>query len=269
MSTFYMRYRERRDSLNSVLCVGLDPDPDRLPEGYARTAQGMGEHLKEVIDATATLAVAYKPNAAFFESMGAPGWNLLSETLNYIRNQAPGSLIVLDAKRGDLGNTASHYAKAVFDELDADAVTLNPYMGRESLEPFLQRKDRAAFVLCLTSNSGARDFQYHGQPPLYLEVARLCRQWHEQSGNLGLVVGATRESGELASVRKQAPGLVFLVPGVGSQGGDLNMVMQTAGKEVLINSSRSILFASHKRDGLKQAAYEEALSLVNAMRNHL
>ena len=269
MSTFYTRYRERRETIKSVLCVGLDPDPTRLPQGYQQSPEGTGQHLKEVIDATADLAVAYKPNAAFFESMGSDGWGLLKDVIQHIRNVAPQALIVLDAKRGDLGNTASHYAAAVFEELDADSVTLNPYMGKESLIPFLEREDRASFVLCLTSNSGAQDFQYHGVPPLYQRVAQFCRQWQEEFGNIGLVVGATRDPEELRTVRSIAPGMIFLVPGVGSQGGDLDQVMQNAGPDVLVNSSRSILFASHNKVDLAEKAKAEAMSLVNKMRPYL
>ncbi|MBR31157.1 MAG: orotidine-5'-phosphate decarboxylase [Spirochaetaceae bacterium] len=269
MSTFYTRYRERREAIKSVLCVGLDPDPARLPDGYESGAQGAGDHLRDVVDATHDLAVAYKPNAAFFESMGSAGWELLKDVIQYIRKRAPGALIVLDAKRGDLGNTASHYAAAIFDDLEADSVTLNPYMGKESLIPFLERKDRASFILCLTSNSGARDLQYHGDPPLYQHVARLCRQWHDEFKNLGLVVGATRDPEELSRVRELAPGMIFLVPGVGSQGGDLNEVLRKAGDDVLINSSRSILFASHNRAELPEKCRAEASSLVEKMRPYL
>ena len=269
MSTFYMRYRERRRTIRSLLCVGLDPDPERLPEGYPAGPRGLQEHLQHIVEATADLALAYKPNAAFFESMGADGWQILKNTIDFIRSTSPESLVVLDAKRGDLGNTASHYARAVFDELDADAVTLNPYMGRESLEPFLLRKDRAAFVLCLTSNSGARDFQYHGEPPLYQRVAQLCQQWHGESGNLGLVVGATRDPEELTKVRSLAPEMIFLVPGIGSQGGDLNAVLKSAGPDLLINSSRSILYASHKKSGVAEAARKEAMTLSEAMQDYL
>ncbi|MEQ8352021.1 MAG: orotidine-5'-phosphate decarboxylase [Leptospiraceae bacterium] len=269
MSTFYTRYRERREAIRSVLCVGLDPDPHRLPQGYSKDRAGLGAHLKDVIDATADLALSYKPNAAFFESMGSGGWELLAEVIQYIRSRTSNAMVVLDAKRGDLGNTASHYATAAFDELDADAITLNPYMGKESLQPFIDRADRASFILCLTSNSGARDFQYHGDPPLFQRVARLCHEWHEQSGNLGLVVGATRDPGELEKVRTLAPGMIFLVPGVGSQGGDLHQVMKMAGKDVLINSSRSILYASHNKSDLVQKARAEAMSLVEQMRSYL
>ncbi|MCB1303739.1 MAG: orotidine-5'-phosphate decarboxylase [Leptospiraceae bacterium] len=269
MSTFYTRYRERRERIRSVLCVGLDPDPDQLPGGYDKTDAGLLQHLEDIIESTADVALAYKPNAAFFESRGAGGWGMLHATIEKIRKAAPEALVILDAKRGDLGNTASHYAKAVFDELNADAVTLNPYMGRESLEPFLERSDRCSFVLCLTSNTGARDLQYHGDPPLFERVARLCHEWNQQTNNLGLVVGATRKGSELQRVRELAPDLPFLVPGVGRQGGDLDSVMEMAGKDVLVNSSRSILFASHKRENLVESARQEAQSLLDSMQKYL
>lgn len=263
-----MRYRERRKNTRSVLCVGLDPDLDRLPEGYPRTIQGLEEHLKEVILCTHGFAVAYKPNSAFFESWGAAGWEMLKRIVHFIQSESD-CLVILDAKRGDLGNTASHYARAAFDELKADAITLSPYMGRESLEPFLLREKVASFVLCLTSNSGALDFQYHGNPPLYEKVASLCNQWHGTSGNLGLVVGATRDPSELRSIRSLAPDLIFLVPGVGSQGGDLDAVMSVAGPDVLINASRSVLFASHHRRDVPARSSEEAGKLVQSMQKHL
>lgn len=225
-------------------CVGLDSDAAKLPKGQTQLAFNQA-----IVEATHDLAAAYKPNAAFYEACGAAGWEALRATIRFIREKAPAAIVILDAKRGDIGNTCEAYARAAFEELGADAVTLNPYLGGEALQPFLNYKNRGCFILCRTSNAGAGEFQdlKIGGEPLYLHIARaVATQWNKNK-NCGLVVGATA-SEELRRVREAAPGLPFLVPGVGAQGGDLKKTLQLGrdknGKGLLINVSRSVIFAS-------------------------
>jgi orotidine-5'-phosphate decarboxylase len=217
-------------------------------------------YLKEIVSATAEHAASFKPNVAFFEALGTNGMSLFSEVVQHIRMVAPDALIIADAKRGDLGNTARFYAKAFFEVLDCDAVTVNPYMGRDSVEPFAQYKDKAVILLCLTSNQGAMDFQHHGNPPLYLQVASRADEWNQEWKNLWLVVGATRGEEEIASIRKRTA-LPLLIPGVGAQGGDLKTVIRTAGTDVLINASRSIMYAAKEGESIRIASERAARDL--------
>lgn len=199
----------------SVLSAGLEPCPEYLPRGFEPTIRGYEAALRTIIDATAGLVCAYKPNLAFFESLGPDGWALLRR----IRDAVPReTLFIADAKRGDIGSTAVHYARAVFEWLDADAVTLNPLMGRDSAAPFLAYRDRLSFFLVLTSNPGAADFLL--DEGLYRRVARSVAEWNQENGNCGMVVGATR-SEHIAEIRSIAPGVPFLVPGLGAQKGEL------------------------------------------------
>ena len=237
----------------SQLCVGLDPDPARLPapfEGRAPIA-AIETFLDRVIESTSAHAAAYKPNAAFFERWGREGHDLLTAAIASVRRHAPHALVVLDAKRGDIGNTARFYAQAAFDGFGADAITVAPYMGSDSVTPFLDWPDRCAFVLGRTSNAGARDFQHlePGDEPLYAHVCRKVAEWDARAqGTAGLVVGAT-DPNALAEIRALAPTLPFLVPGVGAQGGSAADVMKgNAGGPILVNASRSILYAGHGAD---------------------
>lgn len=199
----------------SVLSAGLEPCREYLPQGFEPTIKGYEAALRTLIDATAGLVCAYKPNLAFFESLGPDGWALLRR----IRDAVPRDvLFIADAKRGDIGSTAQHYARAVFEWLDADAVTLNPLMGRDSAAPFLAYRDKLSFFLVLTSNPGAADFLL--DEGLYRRVATGIAQWNEESGNCGMVVGATRAE-HISEIRGIAPGVPFLVPGLGAQKGEL------------------------------------------------
>lgn len=248
------------------LCVGLDPDIDLLPNGYSKDLDGLMSHLFDVVVATNSITAAYKPNIAFFEAWGSVGWNMLDNLVKVIRDTSE-ALIIADAKRGDLKNTARFYAKTYFETFDFDAVTLQPYMGYDSLEPFLNYTNKGSIVLCLTSNAGAADFQYHGSKenqPLFLSVAKQCVQWNQN--NIMLVVGATRDSNDMQRIREVAAYLPLLVPGIGKQGGDLESVLRVCGSKVLINSSRGIAYASNERDTLKEAAYNEALQLHQSIR---
>ena len=262
--TFNACLRQTCTDKNSSLCIGLDVDLHRLPAGIAPTQEGVVRFCREIVDATHQFAAAYKPNLAFFEGMGT--WGL--EALEAIRQHIPpGVIAVADAKRGDIDSTNVHYAAAVFDVLGFDAVTAHPYLGAETLEPFLSRPDRGVFVLCRTSNPGARDFQdlrAENGERLYVTVAKAVQSWNIND-NCGLVTGATYPE-ELAEVRQVAPDLPLLIPGIGAQGGDLPATVKAAGttSPMLINASRSILYASNKSD-FAEAAAEAAAELHTAI----
>jgi orotidine-5'-phosphate decarboxylase len=236
---FFDRLGERIRAIDSVVSVGLDPDPDRLPESVRDAALPRWAFNRQVIDATHEHAACYKPNAAFYED--ADGWRALTETVAYAHGKdVP---VLLDAKRGDIGNTARQYA-TVLDSVDA--ITVNPYMGRDSLEPFLSRESKGVFVLCRTSNAGGADLQeleLASGEPLYERVARLAGEY-DTGDNVGLVVGATRPA-ELERLRERVPEMPFLVPGVGAQGGDAEAAVEygLAAGVGLVNSSRGIIFA--------------------------
>lgn len=244
----------------SLLCVGLDPDPALIPPGI-----GLADFNKKVVDATCDLVCAYKPNLAFYEALGADGMVALHATLTRIPSYIP---VIADGKRGDIGNTSRMYARALFDHLGADAATVNPYLGSDSIEPFLEYADRGIFILCRTSNPGSRDFQSlecgpsgGNRQPLYLAVAEKALEWNTR-GNVGLVVGAT-QSTELKRVRALCPDLPLLIPGIGAQGGELEATVlhgaDARGERAIIVSARQILYAKGKDfDG---AAREAALAL--------
>lgn len=268
--SFVSRLLSRQSEKQSLLCVGLDPDLTRIPRFLSKgqsAESAIVDFNREIIAATAEFACAFKLNLAFYEVHGVAGWKALERTLSFI---PAGVLTIADGKRGDIGNTARFYAAAVFDSLGFDSCTVAPYMGYDAVGPFVERPDKCAFVLCRTSNSSADDFQLHGSdagshgqdtdPPnerLYQRVARSVSDWNAEShGQLGLVVGATRPD-DLAEVRTLAPSLPFLIPGVGAQGGDaaatVGAAMTTRGS-VIVNSSRSILYAGAGVDFADRAA---------------
>jgi orotidine-5'-phosphate decarboxylase len=251
------------------LAVGLDTDPVRIPESVApgsAPAERVIEFNRRIVDATAGLAAAYKPNAAFYEALGEDGFYALSETIATIRERAAGAAVILDAKRADIGSTNAGYVAAAFDQLDADAVTVHPYLGGEALAPFLERAEKLIFVLARTSNPGAGEFQdlVADGVPLYRHVARAVADDWNGAGNCGLVVGATYPE-EMRAVREDVPAdMPILIPGAGAQGGDVAAVV-AANREAnsnayLINSSRSILYASPGED-FAEAARSAAESL--------
>ena len=257
-----MSFRDHLQSIirqkNSLLCVGLDPVVERMPEFLQKADDPIFQFNKAIIDATADLAAAFKLNLAFYEAYGLAGWQALQKTFDYL----PADVIkIADAKRGDIGNTSRMYAKALFEELGADAVTVNPLMGHDSVRPFLEDPERGVFVLCLTSNPGSADLQRFsdGEVMLFHRIIELVNNWNER-GNCGLVVGATHPN-ELAEVRRLAPDLPLLIPGIGAQGGDVAASVQNGtdanGENALFNSSRAILYASSGRD-FAHAAREEA-----------
>ena len=253
---------------HSLLCVGLDPDPALMPDGI-----GIFEFNKAIIDATADLVCAYKPNIAFYESAGNTGLEALKRTREYIPENIP---VIVDAKRGDIGNTARAYARSLFDLYNFDATTVSPYLGFDSLEPFIQYRDRGILVLCRTSNAGAVDFQSlscktdGGHKMLFEIVAEKVNEWNKH-GNLGLVVGATYPE-ELKLIRERYPEMPLLIPGVGAQGGELEQVVRygvDAGRrKTIINSSRQILYVSKGKD-FATAARKAARELRDRINNYL
>ncbi len=264
MSTFYARFLSRRAYTRSVLCVGLDPDPALQPAEF-RSSDTMVDYLLRIVEATASFAAAFKPNIAFFEAQGPAGWQSFARLVEGIRRISPESLIVADAKRGDLANTSRFYARTFFEVYDCDGVTVNPYMGMDSLKPYLDFAERGVFVLCLTSNPGASDFQLQGTPPLYEVVASSMEEQNQKSSNVWMVAGATKSVEQLKRIRAIAPSVPFLVPGIGAQGGDLAAVLSVTGAEVLVNSSRSILYADPAGD-FAAGAEKAARALAEQMR---
>ncbi|MFZ5904707.1 MAG: orotidine-5'-phosphate decarboxylase [Chloroflexota bacterium] len=265
METFFSFLEKRVDDCSSLLCVGLDPHVSDLPGPSAASAR---DFCLNLVKQTAPYAAAFKPNAAFFEVFGADGWIALKVVIDAIKEESArlGSMIpvILDAKRGDIASTAEAYAKSAFENLGAHAITLSPYLGRDSIEPFIQNQEKGVFLLCKTSNPGAGDLQdllvtaddglqtavgrlSSVVVPLYLYVAHFAQTWNTKN-NIGLVVGATYPE-TLARVRETAPGLWFLVPGVGAQGGDLESALRAGlredGKGALINVSRGIARAAN------------------------
>lgn len=237
----------------SYLCVGLDTDVSKLPSCVLQEEEPVLNFNKAIIDATRDYCVSYKINTAFYEAMGAKGWNLMEQTIQYIGQH---HFIIADAKRGDIGNTSTQYARAFFETLPCDAVTVAPYMGEDSVKPFLQFAGKWAIVLGLTSNSGAKDFELQpsGNELLYEKVIRTVAGWGTSS-NLMFVVGATQSS-SFADIRKLVPGHFLLVPGVGAQGGSLQDISSLAMNKdggLLVNVSRAILYVSNDTDYAKKA----------------
>ncbi|MBQ5957972.1 MAG: orotidine-5'-phosphate decarboxylase [Bacteroidales bacterium] len=251
----------------SFLCVGLDTDINKIPQHLLETEDPVFEFNKQIIDKTAEFAVAYKPNTAFYEVYGAKGWQSLEKTVQYIKANYPDIFIIADAKRGDIGNTSTNYAKAFFNTLKADALTVAPYMGKDSVEPFLGFEDKWIILLALTSNKGSQDFQYLnvGERMLHQQVLQTATTW-ASSEKMMFVVGATHPE-ELGEIRKMLPDYFFLVPGVGAQGGDLQTVAKYGLSKdcgLLVNSSRGIIYASNGTDFADRAA-EEAQKLQRQM----
>jgi len=247
----------------SLLCVGLDPDPELIP------GVDILQFNKAIIDATRDLVCAYKPNLAFYEALGIEGLTILHRTIEQIPGDIP---IIGDAKRGDIGNTAKAYAKALFSVFGFDAATVNPYLGLDSIEPFISYQDKGIFILCRTSNPGASDFQNLCTDglPLYEVVAQKAKEWNVY-GNIGLVVGATYPE-ELKKVRSICPEMCLLIPGIGAQGGDLasevNYGVDARGKRAIIAVSRQILYASKGKD-FARAARDMAEKIRNQINSYL
>ena len=247
----------------SFLCVGLDVDLDKIPKHLHKYEDPIFEFSKAIIDSTSPFAIAYKPNLAFFESYGLKGWNSLEKIINYINSNYPEIFTIADAKRGDIGNTSSKYARTFFETLNFDSITVNPYMGRDSIEPFLEYDNKYTILLSLTSNSGSSDFQLQldGETPLYLSVIKKSLNWKNKD-NLMYVIGATKAE-SLKEVREIIPNSFLLVPGIGAQGGSLSDVCRFGLNEncgLIVNSSRQIIYSDNSIDYAKKSA--EISSLI-------
>jgi len=256
----------------SFLCVGLDTDLKKIPQHLLSTEDPVFEFNKQIVDATHKSAVAYKPNLAFYESMGSRGWVSLEKTVNYIRTVTSDIFIIADAKRGDIGNTSAMYAQTFFDTYDFDGVTLAPYMGFDTVSPFLEFKNKWSIILALTSNKSATDFQYiedKDNNPLFKNVLKTAQTWGTDN-QIMFVVGATKAEA-LTEIRSIAPDNFLLVPGVGAQGGSLEEVAKHGMNDhcgLLVNSSRGIIYASAEKD-FARIAEEKAIELQQEMEIYL
>ena len=274
--TFLEQLQGAERQNGSLLCVGLDPEPSKFPAGMKGEASKIYDFCAQIVDATADLAIAFKPQIAYFAAHRAE--DQLEKLMEHMRRNAPHVPVILDAKRGDIGATAEQYAKEAFERYGADAVTLSPFMGFDSVQPYLKYHGKGAFLLCRTSNPGGDDLQnqrlasVEGQPLLYEHVAKLAQGPWNLNGQLGLVVGATYPA-EIERVRSLAPTLPLLIPGVGAQGGDAVATIKAGYKHtqgvttgaVIVSSSRAILYASSAND-FAQAARQEAMRTRDVLR---
>jgi orotidine-5'-phosphate decarboxylase len=271
-NTFNQQLQSAWASQGSMLCVGFDPDPKRLPPSLQGKPEGIYEFCREIADATADLVCAFKPQFAYFASQRAEAQ--LEKLIKHLKDRYPHIPVILDSKRGDIGSTADHYALEAFDRYGADAVTVNPYMGFDTIEPYLKHPGKGVIVLCRTSNPGGSDLQFLNVAPngesLYLHVAKLAAQQWNSSGQISLVVGATFPE-EIAKVRAIVGEMPLLIPGIGAQGGDIDATVNAGkiadkpGAGMIINSSRAILYASSDSDFAK-AAREVATTTRDALR---
>jgi orotidine-5'-phosphate decarboxylase len=271
-NTFNQQLQSAWASQGSMLCVGFDPDPKRLPASFQGKPEGIFEFCREIADATADLVCSFKPQFAYFASQRAEAQ--LEKLIGHLKDKYPHIPVILDSKRGDIGSTADQYALEAFERYGADAVTVNPYMGFDTIEPYLKHAGKGVIVLCRTSNPGGSDLQFlnvNSGEPLYLHVAKLASQKWNGSGQISLVVGATFPE-EIAKVRAIVGDMPLLIPGIGAQGGDIDAtikagrILNTPGTGMIINSSRAILYASAGSD-FAQAARDIAQSTRNALKS--
>jgi|UniRef100_UPI004047E669 orotidine-5'-phosphate decarboxylase len=271
-NTFAQQIQSAWDSQGSMLCVGFDPDPQRLPSSLQGKPEGIFEFCRDIADATADLVCAFKPQFAYFASQGAE--KQLEKLIVHLKDRYPHIPIILDSKRGDIGSTAEHYAMEAFERYGADAVTVNPYMGFDSIEPYLSYQGKGVIILCRTSNPGGSDIQFlkvgESGDPLYLHIAKLAANQWNTSGQISLVVGATFPE-EIAKVRSIVGDMPLLIPGIGAQGGDIDAtvkagsILNKPGTGMLINSSRTILYASPD-NSFAEASRAVAMATRDALR---
>jgi orotidine-5'-phosphate decarboxylase len=271
-NTFNQQLQSAWASQGSMLCVGFDPDPKRLPASFQGKPEGIFEFCREIADATADLVCSFKPQFAYFASQRAEAQ--LEKLIGHLKDKYPHIPVILDSKRGDIGSTADQYALEAFERYGADAVTVNPYMGFDTIEPYLKHAGKGVIVLCRTSNPGGSDLQFlnvNSGEPLYLHVAKLASQKWNGSGQISLVVGATFPE-EIAKVRAIVGDMPLLIPGIGAQGGDIDAtikagrILNAPGTGMIINSSRAILYASAGSD-FAQAARDIAQSTRDALKS--
>ncbi|MBU3606039.1 orotidine-5'-phosphate decarboxylase [Polynucleobacter sp. MWH-Creno-3A4] len=271
-NTFNQQLQSAWASQGSMLCIGFDPDPKRLPSSLQGKSEGIFEFCREIADATADMVCAFKPQFAYFASQRAEAQ--LEKLIGHLKDKYPHIPVILDSKRGDIGSTADHYALEAFERYGADAVTVNPYMGFDTIEPYLKFAGKGVIVLCRTSNPGGSDLQFlnvaSNNEPLYLHVAKLAAQEWNRSGQISLVVGATFPE-EIAKVRAIVGEMPLLIPGIGAQGGDIDATVKAGrilgapGTGMIINSSRAILYASSGGD-FAEAARVAAQNTRDALR---
>jgi len=265
----YIQIFENIKKKKSFLCIGLDSDIQKIPQFLLNEVDPLFEFNRQIVDKTSQFAVAYKPNLAFYESRGADGWNTLRKTVQYIRSEHPDIFLIADAKRGDIGNTSGMYARAFFEKMDFDAVTVAPYMGKDSVSPFMGYSEKWIVLLALTSNEGASDFQFTRDAEtgdqLFESVLRKSQDWGSKN-NMMFVVGATKAE-MLSDIRKIIPDHFLLVPGVGAQGGSLHEVAENGLNDhcgLLVNSSRGIIYSSSDQD-FAEIAGEKAREIQEEM----
>jgi orotidine-5'-phosphate decarboxylase len=270
LESFSSRLSKAIQRTRGCLCLGLDAEISKLPSGFPKDFSGIRKFYKSIIESTLSQVVAYKPNIAFFEILGKAGWELLEEIRTWIPSEI---LLILDVKRGDIGNTSRLYAETYFGNIKADGVTVSPYLGRDAVLPFLAYANTCTFILCLTSNASAADFQLaelKSGEKIYENVAKYSLEWEQPgAGELGWVIGAT-QSQFLKSIRRISDKVTLLIPGIGAQGGDLKEVLEFGrnnnGDGILVNVSRSILYASGGTDYLLKSN-EEILKILSQMRS--
>jgi orotidine-5'-phosphate decarboxylase len=255
----------------SFLCIGLDSDIQKIPAFLQKEGDPLFTFNKMIIDATADLALCYKPNTAFYEALGTKGWIALEKTVEYLRLNHPDIFVIADAKRGDIGNTSNMYARAFFEAMDFDAITVSPYMGHDSVTPFMGYSNKWVVLLALTSNQGSADFQqlWSGEGPMYQSVLQKSLPWGSKE-NMMYVVGATKAE-ELKTIRQIVPDHFLLIPGVGTQGGDLRAVAKNGINKncgLLVNASRSIIYAGQGK-GFDASARKEAIKIQSEMKDIL
>lgn len=265
---FYDKFHARSNQIKSILCIGLDPEIEKIPQVIQKSPNPLFEFCKAIVDSTNKEATAYKPNIAFFERYGSDGIKQFENLIQYLQENYADIPIIADVKRGDLANTSKEYAKYYFQSLNVDSITVSPYMGCDSLEPYLQYENSFIFVLCLTSNNGANDFQKlivkDENTRLYDEVANAINKLNKAyPDKLGIVVGATYP-GELKLLRKRFPDMLFLIPGFGAQGGGLLETINISGQNSIVNSSRSIIYSSNQTD-FAEKALEKAREINQKM----
>lgn len=262
---------ERIKKKKSFLCVGLDIDIDKIPNFLRKNDDPIFSFAKSIIDATSKYCIAYKPNIAFYETYGVDGWKALEKIINYIKSKYPDIFTIADAKRCDIQNTSERYAKAYFERLNFDSITISPYMGKDSVEPFLRYKDKHTILLALTSNSGAKDFQFNqcNGKKLYQQVIESSMKW-ENSKQLMYVIGANHTD-IILNIRKIIPDNFLLIPGIGAQGGNLKQISQAAMNDkcgIIVNASRSIIYSSNGKD-YENSASTSAKKIQDEMENLL
>ncbi len=264
MSTFNQEIKTTILKKNNNLCVGMDPDLKFLPNGYSKNISGVYDFLNDIIQITYSHCIAYKFNIAFYLSLGKEGIEILEQIIKKIKDISKNEkkFLILDAKVGDIENTAKHYAKAFFETWNFDAITINPLLGIDSIRPFIEYSQKGCIILCLTSNPSNKEFEFYGNIPLYLTIASKIYEWNQINNNVMAVVGATNEKKHLIEIKNILKDIPIFIPGVGSQGGDVKTVKEIFGKNILINVGRSILYASDNKENL-ELKIKEYLRQIN------